>query len=201
MLLVGSFSSHLFSRSVGPGASDAQRAEAKLDYVLVLIAVPLAAIAADGTLPVNAKAVDKKCCFSSPASPDRKGFPNAQANVSRGTLAAAGTIARRNPFAINLVKYSTSRVMPYLDTGSTFDGDSGRLDNPNMAPAVGNMQHRDAHSQLSSVKVADASQTRAARSGRLDRRWRRQPQLVRRVLSDCRYPGRRHRPVEADDPL
>nr|WP_242880400.1 fimbrial protein [Stenotrophomonas maltophilia] len=86
---------------------------------LMLAAAPLAANAADGTITFNGKVTDKTCTISTPGGKD---FAVNLPTVSKNTLATAGAVAGRTPFAINLTKCSagnvatSSRVRPSTST-------------------------------------------------------------------------------------
>ncbi|MDT3501605.1 fimbrial protein [Stenotrophomonas maltophilia] len=104
---------------------------------LMLAAAPLAANAADGTITFNGKVTDKTCTISTPGGKD---FAVTLPTVSKNTLATAGAVAGRTPFAINLTKCSAGNVATYFEPGSTVDFNSGRLINQASANAAGNVQ-------------------------------------------------------------
>src|SRR5690606_34859176 len=101
--------------------------------VLLLTAAPLAASAADGTFTFNGKVTDKTCTISTPA---RNDFTLTLPTVSRSTLAAAGSVAGRTPFTINLTQCSAGDVATYFEPGATVDFNSGRLLNQAQADAA-----------------------------------------------------------------
>ena len=105
--------------------------------VLLLAAAPVAAHAADGTINFTGKITDKTCTISTPGGKD---FAVNLPTVSKNTLATAGAVAGRTPFAINLSKCSAGNVATYFEPGSTVDFNSGRLVNQASANAATNVQ-------------------------------------------------------------
>ncbi|CAM4227491.1 MULTISPECIES: fimbrial protein [Stenotrophomonas] len=129
----------------------------KFIAVLMLAAAPLAANAADGTITFNGKVTDKTCTISTPGGKD---FSVNLPTVSKSTLAAAGAVAGRTPFAINLTKCSAGNVATYFEPGSTVDFNSGRLNNQAAANAAGNVQLQllGSNNQFLPVKASGANQ-------------------------------------------
>ncbi|HEL2958787.1 TPA: type 1 fimbrial protein [Stenotrophomonas maltophilia] len=109
----------------------------KVIAVLMLAAAPLVATAADGTITFTGRVTDKTCTISTPGGRD---FAVALPTVSRSTLAAAGAVAGRTPFAINLTQCSTGNVATYFEPGSTVDFNTGRLVNQAATGAATNVQ-------------------------------------------------------------
>ncbi|MBD3741312.1 MAG: type 1 fimbrial protein [Stenotrophomonas sp.] len=124
---------------------------------LMLAAAPLAANAADGTITFNGKVTDKTCTISTPGGKD---FSVNLPTVSKNTLAAAGNVAGRTPFAINLTKCSAGNVATYFEPGSTVDFNTGRLLNQASANAATNVQLQllGANNQVLPIKAAGAGQ-------------------------------------------
>ncbi|MFI3487862.1 fimbrial protein, partial [Klebsiella pneumoniae] len=91
---------------------------------LMLAAAPLA---------FTGKVTDKTCTISTPGGKD---FAVNLPTVSKNTLAAAGNVAGRTPFAINLTKCSAGNVATYFEPGSTVDFNTGRLLNQASANAA-----------------------------------------------------------------
>jgi len=114
---------------------------------LMLAAAPLAANAADGTITFNGKVTDKTCTISTPGGKD-----------FAVTLATAGAVAGRTPFAINLTKCSAGNVATYFEPGSTVDFNSGRLVNQASANAATNVQLQllGSNNQFLPIKAAGA---------------------------------------------
>lgn len=122
---------------------------------LMLAAAPLAANAADGTITFNGKVTDKTCTISTPGGKD---FSVNLPTVSKNTLAAAGNVAGRTPFAINLTKCSAGNVATYFEPGSTVDFNTGRLLNQASANAATNVQLLGSNNQVLPIKAAGAGQ-------------------------------------------
>lgn len=122
---------------------------------LMLAAAPLAANAADGTITFNGKVTDKTCTISTPGGKD---FAVNLPTVSKNTLATAGAVAGRTPFAINLTKCSAGNVATYFEPGSTVDFNSGRLVNQSSANAATNVQLQllGSNNQFLPIKAAGA---------------------------------------------
>ena len=122
---------------------------------LMLAAAPLAANAADGTITFNGKVTDKTCTISTPGGKD---FAVNLPTVSKNTLAVAGNVAGRTPFAINLTKCSAGNVATYFEPGSTVDFNTGRLLNQASANAATNVQLLGSNNQVLAIKAAGAGQ-------------------------------------------
>ncbi len=90
------------------------------------------AFAADGTITINGLVTDKTCNI---VTPQGKDFTVTLPTVSKQTLAAAGQVAGRTPFTINLAECSEGKVATYFEPGSTVDFTTGRLDNQDQAGA------------------------------------------------------------------
>ena len=122
---------------------------------LMLAAAPLAANAADGTITFNGKVTDKTCTISTPGGKD---FAVTLPTVSKNTLATAGAVAGRTPFAINLTKCSAGNVATYFEPGSTVDFNTGRLLNQASANAATNVQLQllGSNNQVLPIKAAGA---------------------------------------------
>lgn len=84
------------------------------------------ALAADGTITFNGKITDQTCEITTPGGKD---FTVTLPTVSAQTLAAAGEVAGRTPFAINLSNCSAGQVATYFEPGPTVDYNTGRLNN------------------------------------------------------------------------
>jgi len=125
--------------------------------VLLLAAAPVAAHAADGTINFTGKITDKTCTISTPGGKD---FAVNLPTVSKNTLAVAGAVAGRTPFAINLTKCSAGNVATYFEPGATVDFNSGRLNNQAAANAAGNVQLQllGANNQFLPIKAAGTNQ-------------------------------------------
>lgn len=108
-----------------------------LTVALLLAIAPLAASAADGTISFTGKVTDKTCTISTPGGKD---FAVNLPTVSKNSLAAAGAVAGRTPFSINLSQCSAGNVATYFEPGSTVDFNSGRLINQASADAATNVQ-------------------------------------------------------------
>ncbi|MFW1920540.1 fimbrial protein [Acinetobacter geminorum] len=99
----------------------------KLALIAALSVVGIAnAQAADGTITINGLVTDKTCDIITPAGKD---FTVTLPTVSKQTLAAAGDVAGRTPFQINLANCSEGKVATYFEPGATVDFNSGRLIN------------------------------------------------------------------------
>lgn len=85
-----------------------------------------AAHATDGTITINGEVTDKTCDIVTPAGKD---FTVTLPTVSKQTLAAAGEVAGRTPFTINLANCSEGNVATYFEPGATVDFNTGRLVN------------------------------------------------------------------------
>lgn len=97
-------------------------------FALIAVAASVVAItnaqAADGTITINGLVTDKTCDIITPAGKD---FTVTLPTVSRQTLAAAGDVAGRTPFQINLENCSEGKVATYFEPGATVDFNTGRL--------------------------------------------------------------------------
>ncbi|MEY1663072.1 fimbrial protein [Isoalcanivorax beigongshangi] len=91
------------------------------------------AMAADGTITFNGKITDQTCDIVTPGGKD---FTVTLPTVSTGTLSAAGAVAGRTPFAINLENCSKGKVATYFEPGPTVDFETGRLLNQASAGAT-----------------------------------------------------------------
>ncbi|MCG9493364.1 type 1 fimbrial protein [Acinetobacter pittii] len=99
----------------------------KLALIAALSVVGIVnAQAADGTITINGLVTDKTCDITTPAGKD---FTVTLPTVSKQTLAAAGDVAGRTPFQINLANCSEGKVAAYFEPGSTVDFNTGRLNN------------------------------------------------------------------------
>lgn len=127
----------------------------KIAAILTLAVAPLAANAADGTITFNGKVTDKTCTISTPGGKD---FSVTLPAVSKATLAAAGAVAGRTPFAINLTRCSAGKVATYFEPGSTVDFNSGRLSNQVADKGAGNVQLQllGSNNQFLPIKAAGA---------------------------------------------
>ncbi|MGH8053065.1 MAG: fimbrial protein [Stenotrophomonas sp.] len=105
--------------------------------ILMLAVAPMAASAADGTITFTGKITDKTCDITTGAGKD---FTVPLPTVSTSSLAAAGAVAARTPFAINLSQCSPGQVGTYFESGTTVDQSSGRLNNQLTTNAAGNVQ-------------------------------------------------------------
>lgn len=94
--------------------------------VLVMATVPFAAHAVDGTITFNGEVTDKTCTIVTPQGTD---FTVTLPTVSSSTLAAAGQVAGRTPFSINLSDCNPGQVATYFEPGATVDLGTGRLNN------------------------------------------------------------------------
>ncbi|KYZ86746.1 ferrous iron transporter B [Alcanivorax sp. KX64203] len=83
------------------------------------------ALAADGTITFNGKITDQTCEIDM----GDKDLTVTLPTVSAQTLAAAGKVAGRTPFAINLSNCSAGQVATYFEPGPTVDYNTGRLNN------------------------------------------------------------------------
>ena len=101
--------------------------------ILALVAAPIAAHAADGTITFNGEITDKTCTVSTPQGKD---FTVTLPTVGAATLAASGQVAGRTPFSINLTKCNAGNVATYFEPGATVDAASGRLTNTATANAA-----------------------------------------------------------------
>lgn len=109
----------------------------KIFSVLVLALAPLAANAVDGTITFNGEVTDKTCTI---VTPQGKDFTVTLPTVSSSTLAAAGQVAGRTPFSINLSQCNPGNVATYFEPGATVDLGSGRLNNVATASAATQVQ-------------------------------------------------------------
>lgn len=104
---------------------------------LMLASAPMVASAADGTITFTGNVTDKTCTISTAGGAD---FSVALPTVSNGSLAAAGAVSGRTPFAINLTQCSAGNVATFFEPGATVDFNSGRLINQQSADAATNVQ-------------------------------------------------------------
>jgi major type 1 subunit fimbrin (pilin) len=99
--------------------------------ILSLIAISNAH-AVDGTITINGEVTDKTCNIVTPAGKD---FVVTLPTVSKQTLAAAGAVAGRTPFSINLANCSEGKVATFFETGDNVDFATGRLNNTDTSGA------------------------------------------------------------------
>ncbi|MHC1671872.1 fimbrial protein [Stenotrophomonas maltophilia] len=125
--------------------------------LLALMATPVAATAADGTITFSGKIIDKTCTV---ATSGGKNFTVNLPSVSKSSLGATGEVAGRTPFAINLTKCSAGNVATYFEPGSTVDFNTGRLLNQASANAATNVQLQllGSNNQVLPIKAAGAGQ-------------------------------------------
>ncbi|MDQ8952751.1 fimbrial protein [Acinetobacter rudis] len=104
--------------------------------IALIATVTLAAMsnlyAADGTITINGLVTDKTCDIVTPAGKD---FTVSLPTVSKTTLGAAGNVAGRTPFQINLANCSEGKVATYFEPGVNVDFNTGRLLNTEAAGA------------------------------------------------------------------
>ena len=94
--------------------------------VLLLAAAPLAANAADGTISFTGKVTAKTCEINAGSSKD---FTVPLPPVGTTALKAAGDVAGRTAFSINLTNCSAGKVATYFEPGATVDSSTGNLVN------------------------------------------------------------------------
>ena len=105
--------------------------------LLVLAVAPFTASAVDGTITFNGEVTDKTCTI---VTPQGKDFTVTLPTVSSSTLAAAGQVAGRTPFSINLSQCNPGNVATYFEPGATVDLGSGRLNNAAATSAATEVQ-------------------------------------------------------------
>ena len=128
--------------------------------LLSLAAVPVGANAADGTITFTGRVTDKTCTISTPGG---RNFAVSLPTVSRSTLAAAGNVAGRTPFAINLTGCSAGNVATYFEPGPTVDFNTGRLVNQTSANGAANVQLQllGSNNQFLPIQAAGVGQPQA----------------------------------------
>lgn len=129
----------------------------KLSLAILLIAAAPLASASDGTITFTGKVTDKTCTIATTGGNDvAVNLPT----VSKSSLAAAGAVSGRTPFAISLTKCSAGNVATYFEPGATVDFNSGRLTNQATAGAANNVQLQvlGSNAQFLPIKVAGLNQ-------------------------------------------
>lgn len=105
----------------------------KIALIIALAAAATTSLhAADGTITINGLVTDKTCDIVTPAGKD---FTVSLPTVSKSTLSAAGNVAGRTPFQINLANCSAGKVATYFEPGVNVDFNTGRLLNADTAGA------------------------------------------------------------------
>jgi len=132
----------------------------KFFSALILVAAPFAANAVDGTITFNGEVTDKTCTIATPQGAD---FTVTLPTVSTSTLAAAGQVAGRTPFSINLSDCNPGDVATYFEPGATVDLGTGRLNNVAATAAATQVQLQllGANNQFLPVVSAGAGSTQA----------------------------------------
>lgn len=132
----------------------------KIFSALILVAAPFAANAVDGTITFNGEVTDKTCTIATPQGAD---FTVTLPTVSTSTLAAAGQVAGRTPFSINLSDCNPGDVATYFEPGATVDLGTGRLNNVAATAAATQVQLQllGANNQFLPVVSAGAGSTQA----------------------------------------
>lgn len=132
----------------------------KVFSALILVAAPFTANAVDGTITFNGEVTDKTCTIATPQGID---FTVTLPTVSTSTLAAAGQVAGRTPFSINLSDCNPGDVATYFEPGATVDLGTGRLNNVAATAAATQVQLQllGANNQFLPVVSAGAGSAQA----------------------------------------
>ncbi|WP_303748861.1 fimbrial protein [Stenotrophomonas pigmentata] len=132
----------------------------KIFSALILVAAPFTANAVDGTITFNGEVTDKTCTIATPQGID---FTVTLPTVSTSTLAAAGQVAGRTPFSINLSDCNPGDVATYFEPGATVDLGTGRLNNVAATAAATQVQLQllGANNQFLPVVSAGAGSAQA----------------------------------------
>lgn len=122
-------------------------------FAAVLVAASsFAANAADGTITFNGEVTDKTCAVQASTSKD---FAVTLPTVSATSLAAAGQVAGRTSFSINLSACSAGNVATYFEPGPTVA--LGRLKNMAATSAAKNVDLQLLNDSASPLTIANVS--------------------------------------------
>ncbi|TNY26547.1 fimbrial protein [Fulvimonas soli] len=119
-----------------------------------LLASPMAARAADGTITFNGDITGQTCDINGNGT-GGKDFTVTLPTVSKSTLAAAGSWAGRTPFTIALSHCSpaTGNVATYFEPGASVDLTTGQLIVDGGANAATNVQLALLNGDTSQIRV------------------------------------------------